>query len=91
LPAAGKVTPVGELAAPKGTGTGSRASADPTASAAGKGSAGRVTASAKESGSSGIGVALAICGGVLALLAAGVFLVNRRWPLPDLVHRRARP
>ncbi|MFI9153945.1 D-alanyl-D-alanine carboxypeptidase family protein [Streptomyces sp. NPDC053367] len=47
--------------------------------AAGSGSAG---------GAGGAGVALGIAGGVLALLAAGVFLVNRRWPLPDLVRRR---
>jgi D-alanyl-D-alanine carboxypeptidase (penicillin-binding protein 5/6) len=40
------------------------------------------------SGAGGVGVAAAIAGGVLALLAAGVFLVNRRWPLPDLVRRR---
>ncbi|MDQ1016836.1 D-alanyl-D-alanine carboxypeptidase family protein [Streptomyces afghaniensis] len=42
-------------------------------------------------GSSGIGIALGIAGGVLVLLAGGAFLVNRRWPLPDLVRRRTRP
>ncbi|NEC79285.1 D-alanyl-D-alanine carboxypeptidase, partial [Streptomyces sp. SID7958] len=42
-------------------------------------------------GSGGMGVALGITGGVLVLLAGGVFLVNRRWPLPDLVRRRSRP
>ncbi len=42
-------------------------------------------------GSSGIGTALGITGGVLVLLAGGAFLINRRWPLPDLVRRRARP
>ncbi|NEA80199.1 D-alanyl-D-alanine carboxypeptidase, partial [Actinospica acidiphila] len=42
-------------------------------------------------GADGMGVALGIAGGVVALLAGGVFLVNRRWPLPDLVRRRPRP
>ncbi|MGW4275637.1 D-alanyl-D-alanine carboxypeptidase, partial [Streptomyces seoulensis] len=31
-----------------------------------------------------------VAGGLVLLLAAGVFLVNRRWPLPDLVRRRSR-
>jgi D-alanyl-D-alanine carboxypeptidase (penicillin-binding protein 5/6) len=42
-------------------------------------------------GTSGIWTALGITGGVLVLLAGGAFLVNRRWPLPDLVRRRTRP
>ncbi|CAM5370343.1 D-alanyl-D-alanine carboxypeptidase (Penicillin-binding protein 5/6) OS=Streptomyces albaduncus OX=68172 GN=FHS32_000976 PE=4 SV=1 [Streptomyces griseoloalbus] len=42
-------------------------------------------------GADGMGVALGITGGVLVLLAGGAFLVNRRWPLPDLVRRRPRP
>ncbi|MYQ66264.1 D-alanyl-D-alanine carboxypeptidase (penicillin-binding protein 5/6), partial [Streptomyces sp. SolWspMP-5a-2] len=42
-------------------------------------------------GGGGQGMALAIAGGALALLAAAAFLVNRRWPLPDLVRRRPRP
>ncbi|MBH0246795.1 D-alanyl-D-alanine carboxypeptidase, partial [Streptomyces cavourensis] len=29
----------------------------------------------------------AVVGGVLVLLAAGVFLVNRRWPVPGLARR----
>lgn len=88
--AAGKVTPVGELVAPRNVGTGSGTGPEPTATDAGQEPVGKVAASAKQNGSSGIGVALAVCGGVLALLAAGVFLVNRRWPLPDLVRRRPR-
>lgn len=36
----------------------------------------------------GMGVALGIAGGVLVLLAGAAFLVNRRWPLPELVRRR---
>ena len=39
-------------------------------------------------GSGGMGIALAMAGGLLVLLAGGAFLVNRRWPLPDLVRRR---
>ncbi|MFF2845078.1 D-alanyl-D-alanine carboxypeptidase family protein [Streptomyces sp. NPDC058001] len=46
---------------------------------------------ASEESSGGMGIALAVMGGVLVLLAAGVFLVNRRWPLPELVRRRRRP
>jgi D-alanyl-D-alanine carboxypeptidase (penicillin-binding protein 5/6) len=38
----------------------------------------------------GMGVALGIAGGVLVLLAGAAFLVNRRWPLPELVRRRQR-
>ncbi|MFR9796332.1 D-alanyl-D-alanine carboxypeptidase family protein [Streptomyces sp. MS06] len=93
--AAGKVRPVGELVPPKDA---VRASASPDATAsdgsagdhgADGASAGQAAASAAAGGgSSGIGTALAIAGGALLVLAGGVFLVNRRWPLPDLVRRR---
>ncbi|MER6954913.1 MULTISPECIES: D-alanyl-D-alanine carboxypeptidase [unclassified Streptomyces] len=93
--AAGKVTPVGELVAPQGT---TQASAQPGANAspeaAGEaGGAGNVSekpvaGAVAESGSGGMWIALAITGGLLVLLAGGAFLVNRRWPLPDLVRRR---
>ncbi|MFD7403987.1 D-alanyl-D-alanine carboxypeptidase family protein [Streptomyces sp. NPDC059866] len=95
--AAGKVEPVGELVPPKGA---AQAGADPGATASGEagqaggagtsggGSAKPVASARTEGGSSGIGVALAISGGLLVLLAGGAFLVNRRWPLPDLVRRR---
>ncbi|MFI9648537.1 D-alanyl-D-alanine carboxypeptidase family protein [Streptomyces sp. NPDC052040] len=85
--AAGKVKPVGELVAPRSAGKGPQGGGAPSA---GTGT-GTSSASAKSGGSGGAGVALAIIGGVLALLAAGAFLVNRRWPLPDLVRRRTRP
>ncbi len=98
--AAGKVTPVGELVAPKGTEQAGEAGANPSTSATpgASGEAGGAGAKAgdrpvaagavAEDGSRGMWTALAITGGVLVLLAAGAFLVNRRWPLPDLVRRR---
>ncbi|MEU8847120.1 D-alanyl-D-alanine carboxypeptidase [Streptomyces sp. NPDC048564] len=93
--AAGKVQPVGELVPPKGA---AQATAQPGANDSGeaggtgdaeKSSKSAVGASAAD-GSSGVGVALGITGGALVLLAAGAFLINRRWPLPDLVRRRGR-
>lgn len=91
--ATGKVTPVGELVPPKsadtGTDTGGKgAQADKPA--ANKGGGPRTTKAAAADGSSGVGIALGITGGVLVLLAGAAFLVNRRWPLPDLVRRLPR-
>nr|WP_239590030.1 DUF5136 domain-containing protein [Streptomyces aureoverticillatus] len=83
--ASGKVKPVGELVAPKGANTGSGKGAP------GKGQAGGAESAAKatdEGSGGGMGVALGVTGGVLALIAGGLFLLNRRWPLPDLVRRR---
>ncbi|GAA3815598.1 DUF5136 domain-containing protein [Streptomyces coacervatus] len=90
--ASGKARPVGELVPPRSA---AQSSAQPggKASAGGTGKAsGSPVASASAAGrSGGMGVAVAISGGVLVLLAAAAFLVNRRWPLPDLVRRRSRP
>ncbi|MFJ6834465.1 D-alanyl-D-alanine carboxypeptidase family protein [Streptomyces sp. NPDC091209] len=97
--AADKVQPVGELVPPKGVDT----TAQPGAKASGGASSGTgsgansanastkpvaASTAATKGGTSGIGVALGLTGGFLVLLTAGVFLVNRRWPLPDLMRRR---
>jgi D-alanyl-D-alanine carboxypeptidase (penicillin-binding protein 5/6) len=85
--AAGKVQPVGVLVPPKSARTGPSESAAP----AGPSPAGHATATGTgTAGSTGVGIALAITGGALVLLAGAVYLVNRRWPLPDLVRRRPR-
>ncbi|MFD5635399.1 D-alanyl-D-alanine carboxypeptidase family protein [Streptomyces sp. NPDC127077] len=98
--AADKVQPVGELVAPKGVDTtaqpganASDGSSPGTGTGSGTGTAHSSTkpvaaSTSTNGGSSGIGIALGLTGGFLALLAAGVFLVNRRWPLPDLMRRR---
>ncbi|MFH9863581.1 D-alanyl-D-alanine carboxypeptidase family protein [Streptomyces sp. NPDC017202] len=91
--AAGKVAPVGELVPPRSA---ARASAQPGANPGGGGEAGGVgnvserpvAGAVAKNGSGGVGTAMAIAGGALVLLAGAAFLVNRRWPLPDLVRRR---
>ncbi|WP_411081963.1 D-alanyl-D-alanine carboxypeptidase family protein [Streptomyces sp. cmx-18-6] len=99
--ASGKVKPVGELVPPKSvdTGAGNGAGgltggkgAQPAAGAdqGSGGDAKAAHASAASRGSSGVGIALAIVGGLLMTLAAAVFLVNRRWPLPGLARRAPR-
>ncbi|MEU0334818.1 D-alanyl-D-alanine carboxypeptidase [Streptomyces sp. NPDC006193] len=95
--AAGKVAPVGELVPPRSAATARPdpgVSAEPVAgSATGGAGAGAepVAGAPAASGSRGVGTALAVAGGLLALLGAGVFLVNRRWPVPELMRRRTRP
>lgn len=87
--AADKVRPVGELVPPKGVATGASAGSGGSPSPSVSGSTGgRPAAAVVPSGAGGIGTALAVTGGVLALLAGAVFLVNRRWPLPELMRRR---
>ncbi len=92
--ASGKAAPVGELVPPKSARTGRGAPP-----AKGKGGDGETAGAARDTttrlaatdgGASGVGAALAITGGALVALAAGVFLVNRRWPLPALSRRRPR-
>jgi D-alanyl-D-alanine carboxypeptidase (penicillin-binding protein 5/6) len=98
--AAGKARPVGELVPPRSA---AQSSPRPGATASGAtgqagggsadatGTAGTRPVAGASDGGSGAGTALAIAGGVLVLLAGAAFLVNRRWPLPDLVRRRSRP
>ncbi|OWA09053.1 D-alanyl-D-alanine carboxypeptidase [Streptomyces sp. CS113] len=92
--AAGKVRPVGELVGPRSaTEASPSAGASGEAGGTGKGAGGTkpVAGAAAADGSGGVGIAAGITAGVLVLLAGGVFLVNRKWPLPDLVRRRTRP
>ncbi|MFG3011780.1 D-alanyl-D-alanine carboxypeptidase family protein [Streptomyces cinerochromogenes] len=95
--AAGKVSAVGELVPPKsaapGTAQPGASASAPAAQAEGRGgSGGKAAASASAgSGAGGAGIALAVAGGLLVLLGGGAFLVNRRWPLPELMRRRTRP
>ncbi|MFD0394548.1 D-alanyl-D-alanine carboxypeptidase family protein [Streptomyces nogalater] len=91
--AVGKVNPVGELVPPRSAAARRRRRGEPGAVARhGRRAGAKAAASAPAgSGSSGVGTALAIAGGLLLLLGGGVFLVNRRWPLPDLMRRRTRP
>ncbi|MET7730961.1 D-alanyl-D-alanine carboxypeptidase [Streptomyces sp. NPDC005402] len=93
--AAGKVEPVGELVPPKGAarqGTSGEAGGGSggAGQSAGPGASAKPVASATaDGGSRGMETAFAIAGGLLVLLAGAAFLVNRRWPLPDLVRRRS--
>jgi D-alanyl-D-alanine carboxypeptidase (penicillin-binding protein 5/6) len=70
--AAGKVKPVGELVPPKSADTSSHGS--PAQSH----ERDRTTAAGGPTG--GLGTALGVAGGALAVLSAGAFAVNRRWP-----------
>ncbi|MGW2562929.1 D-alanyl-D-alanine carboxypeptidase family protein [Streptomyces sp. NPDC001514] len=92
--AAGKVKPVGELVPPKSARTDPSNGSESTAGTGEDGKKNRPgpakASAASHEGSTGVGVAIAIVGGVLVLLAGAVFLVNRRWPLPDLVRRLPR-
>ncbi|MFK4105997.1 D-alanyl-D-alanine carboxypeptidase family protein [Streptomyces sp. NPDC019531] len=93
--AAGKVQPVGELVPPKGSeqpgssGEAGQAGGGSGDSAGSRTSAKPVASATADGDSRGVETALAITGGLLVLLAGAAFLVNRRWPLPDLVRRRS--
>ncbi|WEO95741.2 D-alanyl-D-alanine carboxypeptidase [Streptomyces sp. FXJ1.172] len=84
--AAGKVSPVGELVPPKSA----LPSPAPSASAGAAGSGAKSLTGAAAGSGRGAGTAAAIAGGLVVLLAGAVFLINRRWPLPDLMRRRNR-
>ncbi|MFI8351590.1 D-alanyl-D-alanine carboxypeptidase family protein [Streptomyces sp. NPDC085596] len=95
--AAGKVQPVGVLVPPLNATPSARPSGAPSAAVTGtpQGTAGAgsepVKGATAQGGSRGAGTALAVAAGLLVLLGGGAFLVNRRWPLPDLMRRRQRP
>ncbi|WP_229839954.1 D-alanyl-D-alanine carboxypeptidase family protein [Streptomyces roseolilacinus] len=82
--ASGKVRPVGELVPPRSARTGTAPSASPVRPGevrprvTGDAAEAAVTGPAKAG--DGAGVALGVAGGVLATLAGGAFLINRRWP-----------
>ncbi|MER5885520.1 D-alanyl-D-alanine carboxypeptidase [Streptomyces sp. NPDC001941] len=86
--ALGKVKPVGELVPPKSAETAGNKGSE---AARGKSGAPVKAGLAAHESSGGVGTALAVTGGLLVLLAGGAFLINRKWPLPDLVRRRPRP
>ncbi|WP_349017270.1 D-alanyl-D-alanine carboxypeptidase family protein [Streptomyces solicavernae] len=83
--AADKVEPVGELVAPASADRNAKGAAAPEKTPKAK-----PERAADKGESSGFGIVLAVVGGVLVLVGAGVFLVNRRWPLPELVRRLPR-
>ncbi|GAA0586261.1 DUF5136 domain-containing protein [Streptomyces crystallinus] len=87
--AAGKVTPVGELVPPKSAvPSGAPQGSQPSASGAAQDPAKAAVTTHKGPGPGGVGTALGIAAGALLVVAAGVFLLNRRWPLPELVRRK---
>ncbi|MYZ37405.1 DUF5136 domain-containing protein [Streptomyces sp. SID4917] len=87
--ASGKVKPVGTLVPPKSAATNVSPTPTPVGADAIKAAEqDKPFAAANSGGTGGIGTALALAGGALIVLAGGVYLVNRRWPLPDLVRRR---
>ncbi|MEV7683272.1 D-alanyl-D-alanine carboxypeptidase [Streptomyces sp. NPDC088341] len=89
--AVGKVKPVGTLVPPKSATTNASPTPTPVGAEAIKGiEQGKPLAAANSGSTGGVGTALAVTGGALIVLAGGVYLVNRRWPLPDLVRRRPR-
>ncbi len=89
--ASGKVRPVGELVPPRSALTTPTAPDEDAAPAPGKDAPEESAAPAAAPGrSGGIGIALSVVGGVLVLLAAAAFLVNRRWPLASSAARNHR-
>ncbi|MFF8412479.1 D-alanyl-D-alanine carboxypeptidase family protein [Streptomyces omiyaensis] len=94
--ASGKVTPVGELVPPRNAVPsarpvgGTESGAAPAPGRERPETGGPAVAAAAEEGAGGVGIALGVAGGVLVLVAAAVFLVNRRWPAAGGPSRRRR-
>ncbi|WP_372482056.1 D-alanyl-D-alanine carboxypeptidase family protein [Streptomyces fuscigenes] len=76
----GKVTPVGKLVPPKSAATDTKQAGASKSPSAGDRSARPAVATASQDSSHVGATALAIIGGVLVVLAAGGYVVNRRWP-----------
>ncbi|MFJ8820230.1 D-alanyl-D-alanine carboxypeptidase [Streptomyces sp. NPDC102467] len=78
----GKVTPVGTLVPPKSA---TPPGSDTAGAASPQGDAGPAKpaahASVSTGGSSGVGMALAITGGILVVLAGAVYAVRKKWPI----------
>ncbi|MHB9759265.1 D-alanyl-D-alanine carboxypeptidase family protein [Streptomyces sp. BYX5S] len=74
----GKVSPVGHLVQPKSKTPAGAASTAPGDSGPAKPAA---HAAVTSGGSSGVGIALAVMGGVLVVLAGAMFVVRKKWPL----------
>ncbi|MCX4828912.1 DUF5136 domain-containing protein [Streptomyces sp. NBC_01016] len=72
----GKVSPVGHLVGSK-----SETPAGAASPSSGEEGAKSAAHAAVTGGSSGVGIALAIVGGVLVVLAGAVFVVRKKWPL----------
>lgn len=82
------MTPVGELVAPKAPAD--QPPESPASTAGPSGRKGPMKAAAADGSANGMGIALSIAAGLVILLATGWFLVNRRWPLPDLARHFRR-
>lgn len=83
--AAGKTAPIGTLVAPKSATTGGSQAGGRHGPAAGDSPSATASHSATAAdGSSGMGIAFGVIGGVVLLLAAGIYAINRTWPLPGL-------
>ncbi len=83
-----KVQPVGELVPPLSARTKSPAPDGAVEPAPGKNASAHPVQAVAVGRSGGVGTALAVAGGVLALLAGAAFLVNRRWPTAVSAARR---
>lgn len=85
--AGSEVQPVGSLAAPR---TAASASPSPSSSGGAGANAPQKTTlhTSGNHSDSGIWTALGVAAGALVLLAAAIFLVHRKWPLPGLPQKK---